>query len=344
MAAEGRATGLALDRRLESDLADQPYVYEFFQAVRLVERLSPGRVPVGTFAQPKTECVRFGVNNSLCFPASQIQAFQWRESGAPLMVVNFMGLTGPQGVLPVYYTQLVAERARLRDTAVRDFLDIFNHRMISLFYRAWEKYRFVVDYERTGRDQMSRHLFELVGVGTRKLQDRQPVPDYSLAYFTGLLSQRVRSAVAMRDMLRDYFDVPVEVIQFAGAWYKLDRATTSCLERGETTDSERLAFGAVVGDEVWNEQARVRIRLGPLTLAEYMDFLPTGTAYKPLHALARFYAREEMDFEVQLVLKREEVPGCELGREDDSAARLGWISWAKSRDMERDPEETVLQL
>jgi type VI secretion system protein ImpH len=344
MAAEGRATGVALERRFKSELADQPYIFEFFQAVRLVERLSPGRVPVGGFAQPKTECVRFGVNNSLCFPASEIQAFHWRESGAPLMIVNFMGLTGPQGVLPAYYTQLVAERARLRDTAVRDFLDIFNHRMISLFYRAWEKYRFVVDYERTGRDQMSRHLFELIGLGTRKLQGRQPVPDYALAYYTGLTSQRVRSAVGMRDMLRDYFDVPVEIIQFAGAWYKLDRATTSCLDRGETTDSERLAFGAVVGDEVWNEQARVRIRLGPLTLAQYMDFLPSGSAYQPLRALARFFAREEMDFEAQLVLKREEVPGCELGREDETAARLGWISWAKSRTMERDPEETILQL
>jgi type VI secretion system protein ImpH len=99
-----------------------------------------------------------------------------------------------------------------------------------------------------------------------------------------------------------------------------------------------------VGDEVWNEQARVRIRLGPLSLAQYMDFLPDGTAYQPLRSLARFFAREEMGFEVQLVLKREDVPGCELGREDETAARLGWISWAKSRPMGRDPEETILQL
>ncbi len=345
MAAEGGATRTALEpESLEAELAGHPYVFEFFQAVRLVERLSRGRTPVGGFAQPKTECVRFRVHNAAVFPASEIQAFEWRESQAPLMTLNFMGLTGPQGVLPVYYTQLVAERVRLRDTAVRDFLDIFNHRMISLFYRAWEKYRFTVDYERTGRDQMSRHLFELIGLGTRKLQDRQALPDYSLAYYTGLLSSRVRSAVSLRGALEDYFQVPVEIVQFAGRWYRLDAGTRTQLERGEKTDSECLALGAVVGDEVWNEQARVRIRLGPLTLRQYVDFLPAGSAYAPLKALARFYARDELDFEVQLVLRKEEAPPCELGREDETAAKIGWTSWAKTAPMEKNPEETVFQL
>lgn len=345
MAAEGGATRVALERTaLEPELANHPYVFEFFQAVWLVERFSRGRVPVGGFEQPRTECVRFRVHNTVTFPASEIQEFEWRESRAALMTVNFMGLTGPQGVLPVYYTQLVAERIRARDTTLRDFLDIFNHRMISLFYRAWEKYRFTVDYERTGRDQMSRHLFELIGLGTRKLQDRQAVPDYSLAYYTGLLSARVRSAMSLKHTLEDYFEVPVQVVQFAGTWYKLDAGTQTCLERGETTESERIAFGAVVGDEVWNEQARIRIRLGPLKLRQYLDFLPSGSAYEPLRALVRFYARDELDFEVQLVLRRNEVPPCELGREDETAARLGWMSWAKSAAMARDPEETVLLL
>lgn len=227
---------------------------------------------------------------------------------------------------------------------MRDFLDIFNHRMLSLFYRAWEKYRFDVDYERTGRDQLSRHLLELIGLGTRGLEKRQAVPDHSLAFYTGLLACRVRSAVSLESSLEDYFGVPVRVIQFSGAWYKLDRGTQSCLERGETTDSERLAFGAVVGDEAWNEQARVRIKLGPLTLPQYLDFLPTGTAYASLRSLARFYGRDEIDFEVQLVLARGEVPPCELGREDQTAPRLGWISWARSAPLGQDADETVLQL
>lgn len=345
MAAEGGATGVAIESGdLARQLAEQPYVFEFFQAVRLVEKFGGGRVPVGMFAQPRNECVRFSAHNSVCFPASEIQAFEWREAQPPAMTVNFMGLTGPLGTLPAYYTQLVAERARMRDTALRDFLDIFNHRMISLFYRAWEKYRFTVEFERSGRDQMSRHLFELIGLGTPTLEGRQAVPDYALAFYTGLLAARVRSAVSLRNLLEDYFEVPVEIVQFAGAWYRLDPATQTCLDRGESTPSECIALGAVVGDEVWNEQARVRIRLGPLTLAQYQDFLPTGGAYEPLRALVRFFARDELDFEVQLVLRRDEVPCCELGREDGSAARLGWTTWARSAPMGRDAEETIFQL
>ncbi len=345
MAAEGGATGLAVERYgLDAKLAEHPYLFDFFQAVRLVERLSTGRTPVGGFEQPKTECVRFTAHNTNTFPASEIQAFEWRDGAPPCMTVNFMGLTGPEGALPIYYTQLVAERSRVRDHAMRDFLDIFNHRMISLFYRAWEKYRFDVDYERTGRDQLSRHLLELIGLGTRGLEKRQPIPDYSLAFYTGFLACRVRSAVSLQGALEDYFGVAVEVKQFAGSWYKLDRATQSCLDRGEVTDSERLAFGAVVGDEAWNEQARVRIKLGPLTMPQYLDFLPTGTAYASLRALARFYGRDEIDFEVQLVLARDEVPQCELGRDDDAAPRLGWTSWARSVPMGQDPDQTVLQL
>lgn len=344
MAAEGGATGLAVERYgLDAKLADHPYLFEFFQAVRLIERLSPDRNAVGRFAQPRTECVRFGAHNTNTFPASEIQSFEWRKDAPARMAVNFMGVTGPLGVLPLYYTQLVAERIRVRDYTLRDFLDIFNHRMISLFYRAWEKYRFDVGYERSGRDQFSRHLLELIGLGTRGLTGRQAIPDESLAFYTGLLACRVRSAVSLQNALQDYFGVPVSVVQFAGAWYRLDRPTQTCLERSEATDSEKLAFGAVVGDEVWNEQARVRIKLGPLTLEQYLDFLPAGTAYAALKALARFYGRDEIDFEVQLVLAREQVPACELGREDGGAPRLGWLSWAKSAPMPADPDQTVLR-
>ncbi len=345
MAAEGGAVGPAVKREgLSAELAEHPYVFEFFQAVRLAERFGNGRVPVGAFAQPRNECVRFRAHNSCAFPASEIQEFEWRESLPPLMTVNFMGLTGPLGALPIYYTQLIAERIRARDTAARDFLDIFNHRMISLFYRAWEKYRFTIEYERSGRDQMSRHLFELIGLGTPKLDGRQAVADYALAFYTGLLSAQVRSAVSLRNLLEDYFEVPVEIVQFAGAWYTLDAATQTCLDRGEATSSERVALGAVVGGEVWNEQARVRVRLGPLTLAQYLEFLPTGAAYESLRSLLRFYGRDELGFEVQLVLRRDEVPGCELGREGADAAMLGWTSWARSAAMGRDAEETVFQL
>jgi len=343
MAAESRASYSSVARDETAALiGEAPFLFEFFQAVRLLERFQPDRTVVGRFALPSTETVRFAAHNTLVFPASQIQAFEWREGAPPKMTVNFMGLTGPDGVLPLYYTQLVSERARARDTTIQDFLDIFNHRAISLFYQAWEKYRVSIDFERSGRDRFARHLLDFIGLGTDGLQDRQNVADASLTYYAGLLGQHPRSAVMLKQLLADYFEVPVEVEQFAGSLYRLTPDMQCCMEKG--TDSERVAIGAVVGDEIWDKQGRVRVILGPLSLDEYLDFLPTGTAWEPLRALLRFYSGDELDFEVQLVLKRPQVPACELGREDETAPRLGWLTWAKTMPMNRDPGDTILQL
>ncbi len=340
MAAQGGTTRAALDQSdLERDLFEQPYLFEFFQAVWLAERFARGRAQVGAFAQPRTECLRFAVHNTASFPASEIQSLERRPDRPARMLVNFMGLTGPEGVLPLYYTQLLKERARARDTAGADFFDIFNHRIISLFYRAWEKYRFGIEFARSGRDPVSRRLFDFIGLGTAGLAERQAVPDHALLYYAGLLSARTRSAQGLRQLLEDYFDVPVEIEQFAGTWYRLD-PNNQCLLDENPDESERIAFGAVVGDEVWNQQGRIRIRLGPLALERYEEFLPGGSAYEPLRALTRFYAGDELDYEVQLVLRRDEVPRCDLG----GTPRLGWTSWAKTADMHRDPGETILQL
>jgi type VI secretion system protein ImpH len=111
------------------------------------------------------------------------------------------------------------------------------------------------------------------------------------------------------------------------------------LGSGETA-SEQVGYGAMVGDEVWDQQSRVRIRLGPLTLEQYRDFLPGGEAHRRLKALTKFYAGGEFDMEAQLVLRREETPVCGL----DGEVQLGWTSWSHAREMERDPGETVLEL
>jgi type VI secretion system protein ImpH len=259
------------------------------------------------------------------------------------MKVNFMGLTGPEGVLPLYYTSLVAERMRANDFSPSDFFDIFNHRIISLFYLAWEKYRFSVAYEREGLDPFSHHLMDLIGIGTPALQNRLPVLDDSLLYYSGLLAQRPRSATSLRDLLADYFEVPVEVEQFAGGWYPLDRNTQTVLEGG-FSESEELGVGAVVGDEVWDQTARVRIRIGPLSLQQYQDFLPQGSAFPALRALTNFFSNGEFDFEIQLILDRRDVPPCELGAEGENVPQLGWHTYIRNREMNEDASETILQL
>ena len=168
---------------LEQLLRTNPTAFEFFQLVRVLERLSPGRRPVGLFSEPSDEVAQFVVNPETAFPASEVYSLDLPGGGPATVAVNFMGLTGPEGVLPYYYSLLVSERLRSRDPALRDFLDLFHHRIISLFYRAWEKYRFGVAYERDRQDRFTRHLKDLVGLGAGALQDRLGIRDEQLDHF-----------------------------------------------------------------------------------------------------------------------------------------------------------------
>ena len=329
---------------VEESLRKDPWNFQFFQAVRLLERIGVDREPVGQFVAPEHEAARFSTHNALVFPASQIQKIDWPEDSPPRMAVNFMGLTGTMGVLPYSYTEFILERIRAKDPTLPAFFDIFNHRLISLFYRAWEKFRLAAAYERDQDDPVSNHLMALIGMGTAGLRERQPFPDQALVYYSGLLSLHPRSAVALEQILEDYFEVPAEIEPFVGAWYPLDEKNQCCFDAGDS-DSEKLGFGVVVGDEIWDQQSRARIRLGPLSTEQYLDFLPCGKSHQPLRALTRFFSGGDLEFEVQLVLKREEVQGCELGVEGAGAPQLGWFTWMKSASaFDRNPGDTILLL
>lgn len=323
-----------------SEMLDrEPFRFEFFQAVRLLQRMYKDRGVAGRFNNPHEEVVRFGTHASVSFPASEIQSLDRSQLPAQ-MRVNFMGLTGPSGVLPLPYSDLVNERLRARDSAMRDFFDIFNHRIVSLFSLAFEKYRFSIPYERGERDLFSKHALALIGLATPGLQDRQDISDDSLLFYSGLLALHPRSATALRQALMDFFRVPVEVDQFVGVWRPVEGESQCSLGEGASY-SERLGLGAVVGDEVWDQQSRVRIRLGPLTIAQYNDFLPGGEANRRIRAITGFFAGNEYDMELQLILKRSDVPPCELSAE---GPQLGWTSWVKSGEFNRDPGETILEL
>jgi len=332
------------DSLIEQALREDSCSFEFFQAVALIQRLRLGECePVGQFCNPEKEAVHFRVNNTLSFPASQIQEIDWNEESVPpQMKVNFMGLTGPMGVLPYCYTEFILERLKAKDKALQSFLDIFNHRIISFFYRAWEKYRFPATYYR-GNDEFTHHLLDFIGLGTPGLQGRQAVPDEALLHYVALLGSHARSAAALEAILADYFEVPVEVEQFAGAWYRLDPEAQCCMAEAGN-DSEKLGEGTVIGDEIWNQESRVRICLGPLTLSRYLDFLPGGDSYEPLKSLVKFFSNDELDFEAMLILQRDEVPRCEVGTDSDPGPRLGWVSWLKTAPLQHDPGDTILNL
>ena len=374
MATTGRQFDSDVDLSLFELLKREPFKVGFFQAVRLLRRVLPDRKPVGHFAHPSTEIVRFAANPSLSFPASEIQSLEQQPEKPLKMTVNFMGLCSPVGVLPDPYTELIIERAKKRDYALRDFLDIFNHRIISLFYRAWEKYRFLVRYERARErrqlperrmvlngysperrlgqrrsrserrqaDQLTSLLLGFIGLRTRGLGRRQQVKDETLAFYSGLLSQHPRSAQGLQQLLHDHFQVPVIIEQFVGKWIKVSDSNLARFDDTETP-SMQLGIGTVIGDEVWDQQSTVRVKLGPLTRRQYQDFLPQGKGYVALKALLKFYSNE-VDFEVQLVLKREEAPSLQLTGDGENNLALGWMTWIKNAPLQRDPAETVLQM
>lgn len=333
------------DPPLAQLLFDEPYRFDFFQAVRLLERIYPRRNSIGRDGStPSSETVRFRSRASISFPPSQIHEIkkgseEFDEERPPEMMVCFMGLTGPLGVLPHPYTELLMERARHKDTALWDFLDLFTHRTVSLFYRAWERSHFPIAYERGKFDEFTHFLFSFIGMGTRGLRgDRLHLPDQALIFYGGLIAQRPHSASSVEAILRDHFQVPVRLKQFAGQWLKLDPENYTRLGKANS----ELAVNTVAGTRIWDNQSKFRLSFGPLNYKEFQAFLPVGSAFKAVTALTRFLVGGEMDFDVQPVLKAEEVPACVLGTGAKDGPLLGWTTWLKSRDFEEDASQVVL--
>ena len=345
---------LSLSQRL---FADAPS-FDFFQAVRLLERLFPDRRPVGREFLPPTEVIRFRSHLSLAFPPSSLFAVEppTAERPAARVIQTFFGLTGPSGMLPRHYTQMLLDIGRdVRGPERRslgDWLALFDHRLVSLFYRAWEKYRFYIPYERgeagwTEPDSFTLAVYSLLGLGTPRLRGRlrvavrpsdeeQParvlarIEDLALLYYSGLFAQRPRSVSGLTAILADYFGLPVRIRQFQGQWLRIEPPDQTCLGLHGT-----LGIDSVAGDRVWDVQAKFRVILGPLTLPQFEEYLPDRTAIavrKALFLLAqltRLYCGPELDFEVQLVLRAEDVPACQLV-DDGFGARLGWNTWLAS--------------
>ncbi len=329
----------------EEALDDAPESFTFFQAVRLLHRRFPDRRPIGEFAHPSEEVVRFSVNPSLAFPAGDVQDLLLDPEAPPRLQVNFMGLVGHMGVLPVQYSLLIDEQAAAEGEPdpFRDFLDIFHHRILSLFYKAWERSHFWVAFERGEEDPVTRRLLDLVGLGTEDLRRRMSLRDEALLFYSGLLGSQHRSAVALEQLLEDHFQVPAAVEQFAGGWYGLS-AQSRCRLDDEEELGGGLGDGTVVGDEVWDPHARVRIRIGPLRRERYDEFLPGGSAHRDLREMTRFFSDGQFDFQVQLVLDRRDVPGMVLGEDTESALPLGWCTWIRTRPFSRDAAETTFMI
>lgn len=345
MAAESRNETASLRlRALEEALRTDAHEFDFFQAVRLLRLLRPEQEGVGDFALPAQEAVRFTTNPSLAFPPGEVQELTWEPDAQPKLEVNFLGLVGNQGVLPLHYSRLVQTMDREGDNALRAFLDIFQHRLTSLFYRAMEKGRFYAPFERGEADPVSARLLELLGLKNKTVRGLLDVPDDDFLFYAGLLGLQQRNAAALERILQDYFEVPARVEEFVGGWYTLSEEAQVRLEDEPNELSPCLGEQTVVGVEFWDPQARVRIKIGPLSRDRYEDFLPGRESHRALRTLTTFFSNEQFDFELQLILAREDVPPVVLGVEPEGATPLGWSTWVRTRPFHRDADETILIL
>lgn len=344
---------------LTHQLHSQPYAFDFFQAVRLLEHAARAErgssaKEVGSDHEPGNEVVRFRALPSLTFPSGQIsklKAPKDDELRPTEMTVAFMGLTGPSGVLPRHYTSLLIERAhsRNKDRAMLEFFDLFNHRSISLFYRAWEKYRFPFAYERhqlserSEEDLFSFCLFCLAGIGERGSRNRSSFDDEQLLFYGGHFAQRRRSATALRQILSDFTGADVEIQEFVGQWLYLEPENQTAMPSKRHPEGLNCALGAssVVGSRAWDVQSRFRISIGPLDRTEFNQLLPSEPQLKRVCELVRLYVGPEFDFDIQLILKKEHIPSAQLGA--TAAPRLGWNSWMQSGQFEDDAEDAVFR-
>ena len=325
-------------RNMRKLLEEEPFRVQFFQAVRMLQRMEHDRKPIGHFITPQGETIRFCSLPSLSFPPSELYSLERTEEGQMKMTVQFMGVCAAISVMPSPYTELVLQRIREKDHAMADFFDMFNHRLISFFYRGWEKYRFFIGYENAMDDRMSPCLLDMLGLGTEGLRGRAGVPDEACLNYVGLLARHVRSAASLQQILEDYFGIAVEVLQFAGTWRKLQPENQTSFS-GSDAASERLGVGVVAGDEVWDLHGRIRVVLGPMRFEQYLTFLPGKEAHRELCAWLRFFSNRTYETEVQLVLEREDVPRCELGADGSARPQLGLVSWLKMGPMQRNPAD-----
>ena len=255
MATESGNPGIALEnddvefRMLRELLGYEPYRVQFFQAVRLLQRMEKGRTPVGGVAAPHEETMRFTTLPTFSFPASQLYDLKRLPTGQLQMTVQFMGLCAAVSTLPSIYTEYMLTRIREKDYAMAEFFDIFNHRLISFFYRGWEKYRFFVGYEAAGTDRLSPLLMDMLGLGTEGLEGRTDLPDKAYRHYVGLLGRHTRTADSLKQLLEDYFGVSVTVHQFAGTWRSIpeeSRTRLSGTGRMKSRRSSALALSRAV--------------------------------------------------------------------------------------------------
>ena len=308
-------------------LAEAPYRHDFYQTLRRLECLHADKPRWGQALRPVDEAVRLGQDPDLSFAPAPLASFEIDGTRPPRLQVRLFGLFGPNGPLPLHLTEYARERLRSAgDPTLSRFLDVFHHRFLALFYRAWAQAQPHVNRDRPRDDRFTTYVGAFVGMSPAAFRDCDALPDLAKFFHVGSLVRQVRNSEGLSDILQHYFRVPVEIEQFVGHWMLLGASERTRLSQEGAT----LGSGAALGRRVWDRQHKFRIHLGPLTLRQYTSFLPGGKPLKKLVDWVRMYLCFELDWDARLLLQHDEVPSLRLG----GGQQLGWTTWLGRRRMD----------
>lgn len=330
-----QAAGNGAAEVLFAALAEAPWRFDFFQALRRVQCAYPDKPLLGESARPADDPVRLGQEPTLKFPPAAVAKFEPGADGRPGRLAGyFFGLFGPNGPLPTHLTEYALERRRdFGDVTFARFADVFHHRLLSLFFRAWAAAEPAVAFDRPDSDRFAEYVGALFGIGMPRLRNRDAMPDRAKLHFAGLLAARTRHPEGLVAILTSYFRVPFAVRQFVGHWMRLPDEYLCRL--GTNPETGTLGRSATIGPRVWDCQSRFALTAGPLSFEDYVRFLPDGRSLAGLVAVVRNAAGDELSWDLRLVLKRAQVPAARL----DGGTALGRTSWLLSRPAERDADD-----
>ncbi len=330
-----------------SEVAREPYRFDFYQTMRRLECLYQNKPRWGTALRPIDEPVRLGQDPDLAFAPAPLASLEFGKDGAPpRLQVRLFGLLGPNGPLPIHLTEYARHRLRhAGDPTLSRFLDVFHHRFLALLYRAWAQAQPHVNRDRIDEDRYLAYVGAFIGIAPAALRNRDTVEDVAKLFHVGTLVRQVRDADGLAAIIRQYFRVPAWLEEFVGHWLILARRDRTYLG----PESKTLGVSAIAGGRVWDHQSKFRIHLGPLTLDQYESFLPAAGHAKddekpratPLRKLVdwvRFYLCLELDWDLRLHLKKEEVPALRLGVK----GQLGWTTWLGRRTSATDAADLYL--
>jgi len=319
-------------------LQEEGPTYDFFAAVRRIECANTELPKVGTSMKPVDDPVRFCMEPFMAFPTSTLaKVTSDRNANVPRVYVNFMGLFGPNGPLPLHITEYARERIlHHNDHTMARFLDVFHHRVVSLFYRAWAINQQVISYEHVKYDRIAEFVGSLFGDGMESFHNRDSVPDSSKLHYSGRLAGAARNAEGLEAVLQDFFQIRTRVETFVGEWIELPEDSRCRL--GEAPMTGTLGSTAIVGARIWECQYKFRVIMGPMGYTDFQRMLPGGDSLVRLRDWVKNYIGEELAWDVQLILKKEEVPAAQLGK----SGRLGWSTWTKAKPLPRDADNLIL--